>query len=169
MALRQDLDRLRRAHADLLSAPTISRAPRSWAPDIAGAAGPLFTLKAGLGPAFTTQSNSGLIVYDGPVLGVRQLLLTHARRTAEPLPPGFADASSDILAMLALRLAVLRPDDRLGVMPSTAPRHVRAMVEAWEDSGLGPWAWPCFALAHVYLPKRHTWAQLTPQAEALTR
>lgn len=121
-------------------------------------------------PRFTTQADSQLFTYAGPVLGIRQILLTLSTRTQQPLPPLFADAPPKLIAAMGLGFPTLlaeeSPDDYVRGLRHPQGSAYADTIELWESLGLGPWARPAFILSHCPTVN-HRWAPLTPAIETL--
>jgi hypothetical protein len=155
---------LRQRSHDLLAAPSIAAVPRlNEDPDAVKSAAKLLALKEGVTPKlkYTTRSDSGLLSYAGAVLGVRQLILLASKRLEEPLPPGFGDAPSEMLALMGLRMPHIM---RNLPVPESYPKHgpdVVEVIDAWDAGGLGVWARPAFFLSHVPVRGAKQWVPLT--------
>lgn len=167
---RTGFSELRRQTQDLLRASTLPSAkqPRTILHACPSDLQTLLLVKQRTTPApkWTTRSDSGLYTYEGAVLGGRQVLLRLAAHKAEPLPPGFSDAPSTLLAMLCRRLGAMEaqlPEVALPVLTKDA----RVLIDNWEDSGLGMWATEAFRLSHLYHRPTRTWYPLTPRMETL--
>ncbi len=126
----------------------------------------------GTWPKYATKSDSGLFTYQGPVLGIRQVVIAVARHTGQPLPPGFNEAPPRLLAIMGLTLpsALVEVDHKLPFAPvpkNKLPDTVESVIDLWESTGLSWLARPCFFLSHFY----HTtgWFPLTPQMEGFHR
>lgn len=164
---RHDLITLRARADDLLDAPSLPPAESPWVWTERDATQQIETLvkparAAGLTSA--TLSDSGLIVYQGAALGVRQVTLLHAFASGELLPPGFSDIPPRMLALMAFGFPALCPPQH--VTPhAPLTKEAKVIVDAWEASGLGPWASIAFYFSHIYVPSHRRWVPLTPRIE----
>jgi hypothetical protein len=165
--LRRDLASLRRRADDLLTAPVL-RTPLSLqgsVPCVDRYVTMLLGLRRKVSPVpqHTTRSNSGLFIYEGAALGIRQLMVAHVAGSGEQLPPGFADCPPKMLCLMGINIQCLNMVE----IPPTQVKDPEALeiIEAWADSGLGSLAERAFTLSHF--PIGDTWTALTPQVEAL--